>query len=138
MSDDPRVITRRFHEEVISGHGVGGVAALVAEDSVDHIPLPGPGPGRDGITQALALVCEGGPDMRLEVVEELTERELVAQVVRITRTNDGPSMGMPPTGMKVSVLGADVLRVLDGRVLEHWGVYDQGSLMAHLGLQPPG
>jgi len=138
MSDDPKAVNRRFNDEAINQQRLDAVDALLAEGVVDHIPLPGQGPGRAGIIQALGLFFEAFPDLRLEVVEELAEGELVAQVVRITGTNSGPFMGTPATGKQISVLGADFLRVRDGRVVEHWGFVDQGSMMAQLGLQPPG
>jgi len=138
MSDDPKAVNRRFNEEAINQQRLDAVDALLADDIVDHIPLPGQGPGRAGIKHALGLFFGAFPDLRLEVVEELAEGELVAQVVRITGTNKGPFMGMPATGKQISVLGADFLRVRDGQVVEHWGFVDQGSMMAQLGLQPPG
>ena len=56
----------------------------------------------------------------------------------MTGTNEGEFMGMPATGRRVSVLGADVARVRDGRFSEHWGFFDQGAMMEQLGVMPGG
>jgi steroid delta-isomerase-like uncharacterized protein len=138
MSTELKALNRRFNEEVINQQNVGAIDELVAEDIVDHIPLPGQGPGRDGIAQALRFFYGAFPDLRIEVVEELAEGDVVAQVVRLTGTHRGEFMGMPATGKEISVLGSDFIRVRGGRMVEHWGFIDQGALMQQLGMGPGG
>jgi predicted ester cyclase len=47
-------------------------------------------------------------------------------------------MGIPPTGRSFSVYASDVCRFTDdGLILEHWGVFDMGSLLGQLGVSPP-
>jgi steroid delta-isomerase-like uncharacterized protein len=138
MSDELKALNRRFNEEVINEQNLGTIDELVAEDIVDHIPLPGQGPGRGGIAQALGLFYGAFPDLRIEVVEELAEGDVVAQVVRLTGTHRGEFMGMPATGKVISVLGSDFIRVRGGRMVEHWGFIDQGALMQQLGMGPGG
>jgi predicted ester cyclase len=134
----PRLGDRRFNDEAINQWRLDTVDALRAEGVIDHIPCPARGPVGRGITHALGLLFGAFPDLRLEVIEESADGELVAQVVRITGTNKGPFMGMPATGRQISVVGADLLRVRDGQVVEHWGGMSTRSMMAQLGLQPPG
>ena len=138
MADDPKTANDRFNEEVINQKKLDVIDELVSDDMVDHIPMPGQGPGREGVKQAIAGFFEAFSDLRIEVVEEVTSGELVAQVVRFTGTHDGPLMGMPATGRSVSFLGADFGRVRDGRFVEHWGFVDQGGLMQQLGMSPGG
>jgi len=55
-----------------------------------------------------------------------------------TGTNDGPFMGSAPTGRPIRIDVFDVIRVQDGRMVEHWGVPDRLGAILQLGLlQPP-
>ena len=50
-----------------------------------------------------------------------------------TGTNDGPYMGHPPSGRTFRIYVFDVMRVLGGRVVEHWGVPDRVGVLVQLG-----
>ncbi len=52
-------------------------------------------------------------------------------------TNLGPLNGGPPTGRSFEIDVIDVVRVGDGRIVEHWGVPDRLGQMMQLGVWPP-
>ncbi len=141
-ADDPKAVVRRFIEEVINNKDLSVIDELVAEDCVDHTPMPGQGPGREGVRQAMQMLTTAFPDTRFEVLAEAAEGDLVATVTRMTGTNEGEFMGMPATGRRVSVLASDMSRASGGRLVEHWGFFDQGAMMEQLGMSqggaPPG
>jgi predicted ester cyclase len=45
-------------------------------------------------------------------------------------------MGIPPTGRNVSFGVIDIIRMADGKFMEHWGQMDSMSLMQQLGAIP--
>jgi predicted ester cyclase len=45
-------------------------------------------------------------------------------------------MGIPATGMPISMKGIDIVRIRDGRAVEHWGVTDMMTLMQQIGMVP--
>jgi predicted ester cyclase len=45
-------------------------------------------------------------------------------------------MGNPPTGRRMRASVFDVIRVADGRMVEHWGVPDRLSVLHQLGIVP--
>lgn len=45
--------------------------------------------------------------------------------------------GLPPTGKRLAVSAYLEERVKDGKVVEHWSLFDQMSMMQQLGLVPP-
>ena len=55
-----------------------------------------------------------------------------------TGTNDGSFMGHPPTGRPMRIDVIDVVRVRDGRIVEHWGVPDRLGVLRQLGLTASG
>ncbi len=48
-------------------------------------------------------------------------------------TNTGPFFG-PPSGQPVDITIFDMARVVDGRIVEHWGVPDRFALLAQTGV----
>jgi predicted ester cyclase len=47
-------------------------------------------------------------------------------------------MGRPPTGRSFEVNSLGIFRFDDGRISEHWGVFDQMGMLAQLGAFPTG
>jgi len=43
-------------------------------------------------------------------------------------------MGIPPTGRRVSMGLIDIVRIADGRVVEHWSMGDNLGVMRQLGV----
>jgi hypothetical protein len=87
-------------------------------------------------TFALAL-RRGFSGLRFTTEDIIAEGDLVACRFTMTGTNTGEFMGMPATGRAVSVPGVDILRFKTGKVVEHWGLTDELSLLQQLGLLPP-
>ncbi len=53
-----------------------------------------------------------------------------------TGTHTGPLGNIPPTGKKVMVSGIDIIRVANGKIVEHWEATDSLGLLPQLGLIP--
>jgi len=51
-------------------------------------------------------------------------------------THRGELMGIPPTGRTVAIDVIDVVRLEDGRTVEHWNVVDRLGLLHQLGAIP--
>ena len=73
------------------------------------------------------------PDLHGEIVEQMADGDGVATRKTFHGTHQGPLMGIPPTGKSVAISVIDLVRVRDGRIVEHWNVVDVPGLMAQLG-----
>lgn len=51
-------------------------------------------------------------------------------------TQEGEFMGIPPTGRHVSMGLIDIVRISEGRIMEHWSVGDNLGMMQQLGVIP--
>jgi predicted ester cyclase len=54
----------------------------------------------------------------------------------MTGTHKGDFAGIAPTGRSINVPFADFLRFSGGKVVEHWGVTDGGTMLQQLGQIP--
>ena len=127
---------QRFYDEISAGN-TGIVDELISDDLVEHDEFPGIEQSKAGVKQFFEMSRAAFPDMRMVVTQMVEEGDLVMAHGLLEGTNDGSWMGMPPTGRRVSVPIADVVRFgEDGLAAEHWGVTDTGAMMQQLGLVP--
>ena len=65
------------------------------------------------------------------------QTKVVARVV-IRGTQLGPLLGIAPSGRRVAVMGNQIWRVSNGRIVEHWGRFEELDLLQQLGALPSG
>jgi steroid delta-isomerase-like uncharacterized protein len=132
--------TRKFYDEVFNRGNYDKINEYVDANMVEHEQLPpGTPPGREGFRQWLTNMRRSFPDMHIELQGSTVDGDRVWTYLRMTGTNKGEMMGMPATGKSVRVDGFDILRYSNGKIVEHWGVFDNLGLMTQLGvIQPMG
>jgi steroid delta-isomerase-like uncharacterized protein len=135
MSDDPKSMLQRFYEGVSAGH-LDVIDELLADDFIEHEAFPGIEPTKEGVTQFFNLFRSAFPDLRLTAHEIVVEGDLLCARGTMSGTHEGDFMGMPPSGKHFEVEGFDMVRIRDGRVTEHWGVFDSLGMMQQLGAIP--
>lgn len=136
-TEDKRTILRRMSAEVFSGGDLDVVDELVAPDFVDHDPLPGLPPDRDGLKQAVLTFRSAFPDFAVEVVNTLVEGDRVVDHTRATGTHAGEFLGIPPTARRVSASAIVVSRLGYGdRIAERWQCFSGLQLLQQLGAVP--
>jgi predicted ester cyclase len=78
MAQDNATIVRRFADEVITEGKIDSAAQYVWEDVVEQVPLPGQGPGLEGLKDILRAMRVGFPDIVFSIQEQITEGDKVA------------------------------------------------------------
>ncbi|MBI4581940.1 MAG: ester cyclase [Planctomycetes bacterium] len=68
--------------------------------------------------------------------DQIAEGDKVATRYTGTWTHRGEFMGIPPTGKDVTVTRIEILRIADGKFVEHWESFDQLGLLQQLGAIP--
>ena len=137
MAQDNATIVRSFVDEVITRGNIEAAAQYVWEDVVEQVPLPGQGPGLDGLKDIIRAMRAGFPDIVFSIQEQITENDKVASRFEWTGTHDGIFLGIPATGRRVRVWGIVFDRLEDGRIKDTRILMDGLGLMAQLGVLPP-
>jgi steroid delta-isomerase-like uncharacterized protein len=135
--DQNKAIARQFVEEVMNRGDLAEVDDFLSTKFVTHNPIPGQEPGIQGFKHAYSMLRGAFPDVQFVVEDMLADRDEVMVRSTYRGTHTGELLGIPPTGKQVSVMGLDVLRLENGKIVEHWGSYDQLDMMNQLGLLPP-
>jgi steroid delta-isomerase-like uncharacterized protein len=136
MAQDNAAIVRAFVDEVINRGNIEAAAQYVWEDVIEQVPLPGQGPGLDGLKYILRAMRAGFPDIVFSIHEQIAEDDKVASRFEWTGTHNGEFLGIPATGRPVRVWGVVIDRLQDGRIKDTRILMDTPGLMGQLGVLP--
>jgi steroid delta-isomerase-like uncharacterized protein len=134
--EENKALFRRFIEEVENAKNADAVDHFFAADYLDHNPPPFGEPGIEGFKQALEMFFAAFPDLHVEVEDLIAEGDRVVGRMRTTGTHQGDLMGIPPTGKQIDLAEIHIVRLSGGKVVEHWGMEDNMSMMQQLGVIP--
>lgn len=137
MPQDNPTVVRRFVEEVITHGNIDSAGEYVWEDVVEQVPLPGQGPGLEGLKDILRAMRAGFPDIDFSIKEQVSEADKVASRFEWTGTHQGEFLGVPATGRPVRVWGIVIDRLEQGRIKDTRIIMDTLGLMIQLGVVPP-
>lgn len=133
--DRAEAVTRRLFEDVMNHGRLDLIDELIAEDAIDHETLPiSTGELRSDLRAWLTELRSAFPDYHVELEDVIVEGDKVVARERITGTNLGPLLGIPPTGRPICIDGIDIVVVSAGRIVEHWGISDGQTMARQLGL----
>jgi predicted ester cyclase len=141
MSAEQNKAILRQAYDAINRNDLDALDEMVASDITDHDPAPGQGPGLEGVKDYFSSLHAAFPGFRMDVEDMIAEGDkVVARVTGSGGTHQGEFMGIAPTGNRVTFRGIDILRVTDGKVVEHWGRFDDLGFLQQLGAveQPAG
>jgi predicted ester cyclase len=108
---------------------------LLAPDFVAHL-LGGP-QNREGFLQHNNFFNVAFSNRRLTVEDLIAEEDKVMARIIWSGIHSGDFQGLPPTGEKIVISAFIVERLMDGKSVEHWSLFDQLAMMQQLGLIPP-
>jgi predicted ester cyclase len=139
MTASPEAVARRLIEEGFNAGNLDVADELTAPELVEHQDFgPNHASGAEGVKAVIASLHRAFSDFHLEIDDLAVDGDKVWLRMLASGTNDGSFMGHPPTGRPMRTDVFDVLRVEDGRIVEHWGVPDRLGVLFRLGLlQPP-
>ena len=124
--------------EAWNAHDADGVAACYAEDAVLYdVGLPETVQGRAAIRDSVAGYLAAFSDLHVDVRKPIVYGNRAAQEFKVTGTNDGELMGIPPTGKSATTYGCGTAEFGDDGLVHRAGNYwNAAALMQQLGVLP--
>jgi steroid delta-isomerase-like uncharacterized protein len=103
-------------------------------DVLIRTPLPIQATGAQAIKEVFATLHRAFPDLHVTIDDLIEEGDKVVARQTVTGTHQGDYMGLPPTGKPVTYTEIFIVRFVNGRIAETWGVVDVLSQMKQLGV----
>src|SRR4028118_86583 len=135
-AEDNKALVRRFVDEVQSGGNVALIDEICSPELVNHSAPPGIPADREGVKIVTAMFRGAFPDSYFTVEDMMAEGDKVTTRKTFHGTHEGEFMGIPPSGRAVSMSLMDIVRITEGRVVEHWSMGDSLGMMQQLGVIP--
>ena len=138
LNEANKTVSRRFFEEVFSRGRLNLLDEIIAKDHVNGGPgsLPGLPNGPEGTKQLLTVYRNAFPDVDFTINEQIAEGDKVVTRWTAKGTHKGELMGTPATGKSATVTGIAVDRLVNGKIAESWGIFDQFGMLQQLGVIP--
>jgi steroid delta-isomerase-like uncharacterized protein len=132
--DRNKRVVERIWDELVNGGRLDSLEELVRHDFIDHAPLPGLASDLDGLRQRLQILHRAFPDFRSAIIDLVAEGDKVVAFVLSEGTHQHDFAGMPATGRHFAMQEIQILRIVDGQMVEHWQVADLLGMLVQLGL----
>jgi predicted ester cyclase len=132
-TEENKVTVRRFYEEVINQKHLAVLEELMGDHYVSHDLPSEPA----ALKSFIGGFHSAFPDGHVTIDQMIAEGDTVAIRLTFRGTHTGDFQGIAPTGKAVTVPAMDMYRLVEGKVVEHWGGPNQLSLLQQLGVVPP-
>ncbi|WP_410625580.1 ester cyclase [Amycolatopsis sp. cmx-8-4] len=128
-----KAVVTRFNQAFIEGGDPDVFHETMGPGFVNRTPHPGQSAGADGAAHFFTEVLRPAfPDLAVTIHDQVAEDDRVVTRKSYRGTHRGAFQGLAPTGRAVEFGVIDIIRLDDGRYVEHWAVADIAGLRAQL------
>ena len=132
---DRREIARRFREDLWNTGDLTIADAIVARDCLVHARIPFPidfARGPDAVRHLVFFYHLAFSEILVTADQMVTEGDTVAVRWTARGRHTGHLPGVPPTGRASVTSGIDMLRIVDGWIVEGWVSWDVLGLVEQI------
>jgi predicted ester cyclase len=135
-TEENKTIVERYVDEVVQQGNLKMIDEYMSPEAIDHALPPGLPPGPEGVKIFFTALRQAFPDLHYEVQDVVAEGDRVVRRAKASGTMKGEFQGMPPTGKKATWDEIHIVRLRDGKIVEHWASVDRLGMLQQLGLIP--
>lgn len=133
MTEENKKIVREFVEVCQTRHDLGRMSDFISSEFVNHTVMSPFAPTLEGAMELHEMLIAAFPDMKMVIRDMIAEGDKVVTYKTLQGTHQGDFIGIAPTGKRVESDIIDIMRVADGKCVEHWHVMDVLGLLLQLG-----
>ncbi len=121
--------------QAFNNRNITALDKLVAANEVEHNSLAHQ--GLSGVKQYFRDLISAFPDLHITIDHIISEGDNVAVFTNTTGTLAQQVMstaGIPISGKNISFKTADLYRIADNKIVEHWDIIESVKMLSNLGL----
>ncbi len=125
------------NKEVYRAMETGDVSRLdsiIDKDIIDHGDM-GDIKGIDTLKRMFSQMHNRVKNLKMESIAEATSGDYHFAYVRMRGTTNDASMGIP-AGTEMDMTGIDLVKIKDGKAVEHWGFTQGRDMMKMMSMDP--
>lgn len=127
-----KALVRRYLEQVLIAGKLETINQFVSPDYKRYVSAADAPLNVEGQKKRLAGILAAFPDMQVTIDDLFAEGDRVAWRLTIVAHHQGAFVGIPPTGKLLTDTVIEIVRVENGKLVEHWGSPDIFSLLQQL------
>lgn len=132
-TEQNKATVTRFNKEFIQQGNMETFTELIADDFINQTAPPGVPKGPEGVAYFFNHFLKPSfPDLTVEIYDQVAEGDKVTTRKAFHATHSGDFFGVPATGKKVVMDVIDIVRLRNGKFVEHWNVLDWHSVMSQI------
>lgn len=134
---DHKTLVNHFYDVVMTQHKLEMAEHFIAADAIEHEQSMMTDPKKNTLENFKVMMqsmWKAFPDMKFTAVDTLVDGNRIMVIYRMTGTNTGDFMGMKATNKKIDITGVDIMKIDNGKFVEHWGFMDSMVMMQQLGM----
>ena len=133
IEENKKIVQR--YQEAYNRNNLDALEQIMSDEVLTPTSLSGFPPGLEGAKAIHRKTLIGMPDIHTEIDELIAEGDKVVARCTMTGTHTGDFFGIPANGKSISVNAVYIVRIADGRIVEHWGLEDVDTLLRQLGVR---
>lgn len=127
-----KAIVRRFLIEIWEQNNLSRLEEIIAETHVHHLTRRD-AHGPEGVRQLVLRFRTFLSDVQITIHDLLEDGDKVVAHFTFSGTDQGGTMGHPPSGKQVSFDGIDIFQLAEGMIVARWGIVDTLSVLYQIG-----
>ena len=128
-----KAIVTRFNKEFIEGGNLQSFHEIVAQDFINQTAPAGVPKGPEGVMYFFNHFLKPAfPDLKVVIHDQVAEADKVTTRKSFHATHQAEFFGIPASGKNVVMDIIDIVRLRDGKFVEHWNVLDWQSVVMQL------
>jgi steroid delta-isomerase-like uncharacterized protein len=126
-------IVARFNKEFIEEGNVETFREIISEGFINQTAPAGVPKGPDGVLYFfMEFLRPAFPDLKVEILDQVAEGDKVTTRKAFHATHKGDFLGIPPSNKNVVIDVIDIIRLQDGKFVEHWNVLDWQNVLQQI------
>jgi predicted ester cyclase len=125
-------VARRVLEDIFPADDEAALAEVVSADFVNHEAPSGTPPGLGSVTYFMHALARAFSDQKWTIHRAVADADTVALYCTHSGRHTGDFFGLAATGRSFSYQQMHMIRVVNGKGVEHWAVRDDAGLMRQL------
>jgi steroid delta-isomerase-like uncharacterized protein len=132
--EENKEIVRRY-QEAYNKQDYDALDEIVAPDVRTPNMISTMPRGLEGAKLVHQKTLLGMPDYHTTIEDLIAEGNRVVARVRITGTHTADFYGIPATGKRINVSAIYIVRIANGKIVEHWGEENGVTVFRQLGFK---
>jgi len=133
ITDQNKATVIRFNKEFIEGGKINAFNDIIDQEFLNQTAPQGVPKGPEGVLYFFNHFLKTAfPDLKVEILRQVAENDTVTTHKIFHATHKGDFMGIPASGRSVTMEVMDIIRLKDGKFIEHWNVVDWQNIIGQL------